>query len=66
MFDKRHFYYRFSFTASNDNHSQTYSFEGSSDDDNFGLVKKMFFRDFNEYPTRITRDSADRIDISKH
>jgi len=64
MFDRRHFYYTFTFTARNANYSGTYSFDGSSDDMEyeFDRARQMFFEEFNEYPTDINRDSAIRLD----
>jgi len=68
MFARYHFYYEFTFTAKNDNHTNTYSFTGSSDDmlDHFEKVKQLFYDDFGETPTEVHRDSAIRIDITKH
>lgn len=64
MFDRRHFYYTFTFTATNGKNTGTYTFDGSSDDMDyeFNRARQMFFEEFNEYPTEINRDAAIRIE----
>ena len=63
MFDRRHFYYTFTFTVTNGKHTGTYTFDGSSDDMEyeFGRAKQMFFEEFNEQATEVRRDKARRI-----
>lgn len=62
MFDQRHFYYTFTFTATNDRHTGTYTFDGSSDDmhDHYKKVEQLFFEEFNEYPSEINITSTIR------
>lgn len=62
MFDKRHFNYNCVYTAKKDNHTGTYTFVASSDDVIDERVKRLFYEEFNEYPTEIQRVSMTRID----
>ena len=64
MFDRRHFYYTFTFTATDGENEGTYTFDGSSDDMEyeFNRAREMFYDEFGTCPTSINRDSAVRID----
>ena len=62
MFQRNKINHEATMTCSNENHTATYTFIESYDEDCFEIARDKFYSEFGEYPDRIQRDSYERID----
>ena len=61
MFQRNKISHRVTATCSNENHTATYDFIEPYDECWVEMAEDMFHREFGEYPTRVTRDSYEKI-----